>query len=535
MLILLSTILLGVLVVGNAFVLDGIVGHFRLTWVALVLIVEVASMAGALFFWPSLRPAVRWDWLEIVGMMVVGGVFIAHAIYLAPDDLMPVSSSVDCSNQHLLVNYIYQHNHFPSNVSYLYIYDAYPVAPSALAAFLARLMGVLPAQTMYPLAVLFVTAQVMLVFGTSLELLPRRPSSYILAAAAVLMIFFVYSYSIHVFAERFYSNMIMGDLIVLLTLWVTTVRKQLSPMLVAGVTVCLVFGILNSYPVWISFVAAPLIITVLLDQKLPVRRRWVLAIAVLIVTLALTVIAIVDQWDFITWFAPSRDYRLLPSWQSLGGAFLLLVAWGMGVVTWTWRQRSGFTLFFIIDIATVAALYGAAVMDKLSRYIPDKTFYFNVFLFTILVALGLNWVVERLPLVRKINSRMAFVTMIAIGVAMVAVVNYRFPRPNAYPITLDEYRVAYTVAQEMPDVELAYLVRTGTTFYWIYGAVLNRTHDLAAQSERWQANTPTYEKWIQDATAPNRAIVSSLVMLPQDRHWRIVIRSGNSGVIEKVQ
>ncbi len=535
MLILLGTILLSILTVGNAFILNSVFGQFPLMWVAVILVVEIMLIIGVLFLWPNWRPTVRWCWPEVVGMMIVGGAFLAHALYLAPDDLMPVSFSVDCSHQHLLVNYIYQHNCFPDDVSYLYIYDDYPVAPSALAALLAHMLGVLPAQTMYPLGTLFVIAQVMVAFGISVELLPSSSTSYILAALAALMIFCVYSYSVDVFTKNFYSNMIMGDLIVLFVLWVIVVWKRLSLALITGVVIGLVFGVLNSYPAWLPFIFVPVIISMLRDQRMATRERWILAGFVLITTLVLTAIAIVDQWDFIIWFGPSRDYRLLPSWQSLGGIFLICACVGIWKLIRTWKQQRGLVLFLIIDIALVIILYGAAIMDKLSRYIPDKTFYFNIFLFVVLIAVGLDWVVAKLPLARKINVQVALATMMVLGVVAVALANARSSRPVAYPITLDEYRVAYTVAQEIPDIDMAYLVRTSTTFYWMYGAILNHTHDLTAQNERWQADMPTFERWIQDAQAPRRAIVSNLVSLPQDGTWRIVIRSGNSGLIEKVR
>ena len=534
-LLLLTTTLLGILTVGNAFVLDVVIGQFRLAWLAVMLCFEAMSIAVALILWPGLRPVVRWQWLEIVGMIVVGGAFLAHAIHLAPADLMPVSPSVDCSHQHLLVNYIYQHNRFPDGVNYLYIYDDYPVAPSALAALLAHLVGVLPAQTMYPLAALFVTTQVMLAYGTSIELLPRHSSNYVLAMLATLMIFLVYPYSVHVFAERLYSNMVMGNLIVLFALWATAVRERLHPVLIAGVTIHLVFGCLNSYPAWSPFVAAPLFMSALLDRRMSVPKRWALVGIMLIITMVLTVIAVVDQWNFITWFAPSRARQLTPDWQSLGGVFLILVGWGIWTLIRTWKQHFGLTLFLIIDAILVMTLYGVAVMDKLTLYIPDKTFYFNVFLFTVLAALGLNRAWEKLAPTIKPKNWVSCAMMIVLALAVVAGVNFWFPRPTVYPITLDEYRVAYQVAQEMPDVELTYLVRTNTTFYWIYGCILNHTHDLTMQSEQWQANVPTYESWIQDAAAPSRAIVSDLTTLPQDGHWRVVIRSGNSGMIENVR
>lgn len=534
-LLLLTTTLLGILTVGNAFVLDVVIGQFRLAWLAVMLCFEAMSIAVALILWPGLRPVVRWQWLEIVGMIVVGGAFLAHAIHLAPADLMPVSPSVDCSHQHLLVNYIYQHNRFPDGVNYLYIYDDYPVAPSALAALLAHLVGVLPAQTMYPLAALFVTTQVMLAYGTSIELLPRHSSNYVLAMLAALMIFLVYPYSVHVFAERLYSNMVMGNLIVLFALWATAVRERLHPVLIAGVTIHLVFGCLNSYPAWSPFVAAPLFMSALLDRRMSVPKRWALVGIMLIITMVLTVIAVVDQWNFITWFAPSRARQLTPDWQSLGGVFLILVGWGIWTLIRTWKQHFGLTLFLIINATLVMTLYGVAVMDKLTLYIPDKTFYFNVFLFTVLAALGLNRAWEKLAPTIKPKDWVSCAVMIVLALAVVVRVNFQFPRPTVYPITLDEYRVAYQVAQEMPDVELTYLVRTNMTFYWMYGCILNHTHDLTMQSEQWQANVPTYESWIQDAAAPSRAIVSDLTTLPQDGHWRVVIRSGNSGMIENVR
>ena len=533
-LLLLSVALLGILTVGNAFVLDVVIGRFRLVWLAIVLCLEVASFVGALVFWPGLRPAVHWRWLEIVGMIVVGGAFIAHAICLAPADLMPVSPSVDCSHQHLLVNYIYTHNCFPDDVAYLYIYDDYPIIPSALASFLAHMVGVLPAQTMYPLAVLFVTFQVLLAYGTSVELLPHRPSSYVLAVLATLMIFLVYPYSVRVFTEHFYSNMMLGNLMVLFALWIVVVREWLHPVLTAAITIGLVFGCLNSYPAWLPFIVIPLFISLLLDQRMSVPKRWALVSVSLIITLILTGVAIIDQWSFIIWFAPSRDRRLTPGWQSLGGVFLILAGWGTWTLGRRWRRYLGLVLFLLSDAGLVMALYGVAIMDKLTLYIPDKTFYFNVFLFTVLVALGLDWAWEKLAQARKMREWAACVVIIALGLAVVVGVNAQFPRPTRYPITLDEYRLAYQLAQETPDVELTYLVRTSATFYWMYGCVLNHTHDLTVQSEQWQVNRPTYERWMQDTASPSRAIVSELRTLPQDGCWRILIRLGNSGVIEKV-
>jgi hypothetical protein len=536
--LLLGLTLLGILVVGNAFLLNALLGRFCGAWLAVLLCLETAAIGAALVLWPGLRPTLRWDWLEIVGMVVVSGAFLAHAVHLAPPDLMPVSFSVDCSHQHLLVNYIYTHGGFPEGVDYLYIYDDYPIVPSALAAFLAHLVGALPAQTMYPLAVLLLSFQVMLAYGISSELLPRQPSSHVVALLATLMIFFVYPYSVRVYAERFYSNMIMGDLMVLFALWVVVVRDRLHPVLTISITIGLVFGCLNSYPAWVPFVIAPLLLAVLLDRRMSVAKRWRWASVLFVVTIGLTLIAVVDQWSFITWFAPSRDRRLTPGWQSLGGAFLIFVGLGAWALVRNWRRYAGLAQFVLITAGLITGLYGIALMDRLTLYIPDKTFYFNVFLFIVLVALGFawiwDWISDRLGQARWVKEWMVCALMVTLGLIVVIAVNVRFPSPPEYPITLDEYRVAYQVSRELPGEELTYLVRNVTTFYWMDGCVLNRTHDLVAQSERWRTNPPSYKGWINDATASRRAVVSDLNALPQDGRWRTVIRSGNSGVIEKV-
>jgi len=375
---------------------------------------------------------------------------------------------------------------------------------------------------------------VMLAYGISLELLPRSPTSHVLAALAVLMVFCVYSYSVRVFAGNFYSNMILGDLIVLFALWVTAVRERLHPLVAAGLMLGLAFGCLNSYPAWLPFVALPLIVSLLADRRMSARQRVALVGVVSAIMAILTAVAVVDQWNFITWFAPSRDRRLTPGLESLGGVFLVFV--GLGAWAWlrTWKRLPGLTLFLVIDAALVVALYGAAIMDKLTLYIPDKTFYFNVFLFLVLAALGLDWAWRKLTPAITLKGWRAGAVLLALALAVGVGVNLWFPRPTEYPITLDEYRVAYQVSQEMPDAELTYLVRTATTFYWMYGCILNHTPDLTAQLQRWQANVPTYENWMQDAAAPRRAIVSDLTALPQDGRWRAIIRSGKSGLIEKV-
>jgi hypothetical protein len=565
MLVLVAATLLGVLAVADAFVLDAIFGEFPRFWLGLILVLELGLVAAAFALRPDLRPHVRWSPLEIVGTVMVGAAFLAHALYLAPSDLMPTSFSVDCPHQHLLVNYIYQTDSFPDDVSYLYIYDDYPVAASAWAAFGARLLGVLPARTMYPLAALMVAAQVMLVYGICIELLPRRPSSHAIAAMAALSVFLPYQYSVGAFTEWFFSNMILGDLLVVLTLWLITVREKLHPAVSFVALLLLAFGCLNSYPAWAPFVLVPGLASIVLDRRMTIRRRLATAGLLAVLVAALTLIAVLDQWDFITWFAPVRDRRLLPGWESLGGLFLIPVLGGVWIAARAWKRVLGFALFLVVDLALVAALYAVALLDKLALYIPDKTFYFNVFVLAVLAALSLNWLWERL--LRSIAGRarkpaapaqaaaqpgkrstagsprrpgwqkslIVALGLVAICVAVVAVVNWRHPAQSFYPITLDEYRVGYDLAEQMPDAEVAFLVRSHATFYWIYGSLLNRTHDVERQSQLWQADPPTYDGWIADPTSPSIAIVSDLTSIPQDGQWRPIIRSGNSAAIERTR
>ena len=565
MLVLLVTTLLGVLIVANAFVLDAILGEFRLLWLALMLLLELGIIFAAPLLRPGLRPTVRWHPLEIVGMAVVGAVFFAHALHLAPSDLMPTSFSVDAPHQHLLVNYIYQTESFPDDIGYLYIYDDYPIAASAWAAFSARVLGVLPARTMFPLVALLVAAQVMVVYGVSVELLPRRPSSHAIATLAALAVFLPYRYTLGAFTDSFFSNMIVGNLLVLLTMWVITVREKLHPAFTFGVALLLVFGCLNSYPAWLPFVLVPALASILLDRRMTMRQRLATASLMAGMAALLTIVAVLDQWDFITWFAPVRDRRLLPGWESLGGLFLLPVFGGIWIVVRKWKQMLGFALFLALDLALVAALYAVALLDKLALYIPDKTFYFNVFVLAVLIALSLNWLWERLvqAVTKRLlkgsmpsqaetsssgssvassshalgsrNSLIVGVAMLAICLSAITLLNRQYPAQSRYPITLDEYRIGYQLAEETPDAQMAFLVRNNITFYWIYGSLLNRTHDLEAQRKLWQAEMPSYDDWIQDSASPSWAVVSDLNKIPQDGPWREVIRSGNSAVIEKGQ
>ena len=536
----LGIVVLGILIVGNAFLLDFLFKQIHTTWVVIMLCLEIAIIMKAISIHPYLQPAVRWHWVEIIGIIVVGGAFLAHAIYLAPKDLMPVSPSVDCSHQHLLVNYIFTHSSFPDGVDYLYIYDDYPVMPSALAAFLAGWLRLLPVQTMYSFAVLLMLLQVIFTYGIVIEVLPFRPSSCICATLAVLMLYLVYPYSIRVFTQHFYSNMIMGDLILLATLWLVVIKEKLSPILIVGVSTILIFGCLHSYPAWLPFVVAPVFTLVAFDQRIILRKRWRLICAWGLLTLVLIIIAIVEQWDFITWFAPSRDRRLIPSWQTLGGVLVsLLAAWGVWILIRKWRQYVNLILFIVLDIALVISLYSVAMMDKLTLYIPDKTFYFNVFLLIILAALSIHWIWERIKHKllgsKEIGGGIAVIIIVVLGLVTIIKVNRDFPQPATYPITLDEYRVAYHLSRETQESDLTYLVRNGTVFYWIYGCILNNTHDLTVKSEQWQTNTPTYERWINDSSSSSRAIVSDLTVIPNDGPWYTVLRSGNSALIEKVQ
>jgi hypothetical protein len=533
-LILLIVSLVGILAVGNAFVLNAIIGRFHMLWISVSLFVEISSIAGLMFLYPQIRPAVRWRWVEVVGILVAGGIFLGHAAYLAPPDWMPVSFSVDNSHQHLLVNYVYQHNRFPEDVEYLYIYDDYPVGPSALAAFIAHVLGVLPVQTMYPLAALMVTAQVMLTYGIIAEILPLSEFEHILTLLVTSTVFFVYQYSVHIFAERFYSNTMMGNLIVLLTLWVIITQRELHPVLITGISILLVFGCLNSYPAWLPFVVIPLLASMLLNPRIAGKKRLALFSFLAISTAFMTIIATIDQWDFITWFTPSRDRRLTPSWQSLGGAFLIPACLGIGILIRRVKQYFWLSLFLICDGFIVLMFYITALTDNLSLYIPDKTFYFNIFILVVLNATGIHWIWRKLAQTRfKTDKCLTSATLIAVGLLLALGANCYFPNPSDYPITLDEYRVVYQVSQRMPNAELTYLVRNSTTFYWMYGCILNHTHNLTTQNKKWRVNTPTYETWMQDNNAPQKAIVSNLDKIPHNERWRVIIQSGKSGVIEK--
>ena len=125
--------------------------------------------------------------------------------------------------------------------------------------------------------------------------------------------------------------------------------------------------------------------------------------------------------------------------------------------------------------------------------------------------------------------------MVAVCVSALLLINKHHPPQSAYPITLDEYRVGYQLARADPDAQLTFLVRNNMTFYWLYGSLLNRTHDLEAQRKLWQAEVPSYEDWIQDPASPSLALVSNLEEIPRDGQWREVIRSGDSAVIEKTR
>ena len=565
MLVLLATTLTGLLVVANGFLLDAILGRFRLLWLVALLLVELGAVTAALWLRPRLRPAIRWQPLEILGILVVGAVFLAHALLRGPSDLMPVSFSVDAPHQHLLVNYIYQNGSFPDDVGYLYIYDDYPVTPSAWAAFGARVLGVLPGRTMSPLTALLVAAQLVLVYGISVELLPRRPVSHVIATLAALASLLPYQYTLGAFTESFFSNMIVGNLLVMLTMWVTVVRQRLHPAFTFGVVSLLVFGCLNSYPAWLPFVLVPGLASILLDRRMHKHRRLGTAGLMAGIAALLTLMAVLDQWDFITWFAPVRDRRLLPGWESLGGLFLLPVLGGLWILLREFRRLPGLALFLAIDLALVAALYTVALLDKLALYIPDKTFYFNVFVLAVLIALCLNWIWEQLVRVTTHRTRqrpvasqgephslgspiagsqrrespwntlIAGVAIVAVCVSALLLINRHHPAQSAYPITLDEYRVGYQLAAANPDAQVTFLVRNNMTFYWLYGSLLNRTDDLEEQRKRWQAEVPSYEDWIQDSASPAWAMVSNLNDIPQDGLWREVIRSGDCAVIEKIR
>ena len=531
--VLLTLVLLASLTVANALILNALAGRFELLWLLLLLGVESVIAVVAMVLQPQLRPSVRWQGLEIVGALVVGGVFLAHAAYLTPPSWMPVSFSVDCSHQHLLVDYIYQHEAFPDGVDYLYIYDDYPVAPSALAAFMARATRLLPVRMMHPLAVFFVAAQCVIAYGTVLELLPVRRSNPVLGVLASFTVFLAYPYSVGGFADRFYSNMMMGDLIVSLSLWLAVVRKRLHPLIVSAAIVLLGVACLNSYPAWIPFVTVPFLALTLIDKTLPMRGRLAHTGSVLAVTGLAGIAALVDQWDFLTWFAPTRG-RLLPSsLTAVAGPSLVLAALGAWYLARDRRRLSSFAWFLVVDIVLVATLYAAGVLDLVSLYIADKTFYFNVFVLAVLTGLGLTAIREWIDIRWTIDSWLWYGILVALGLVVAVGLNAAHPSPSSYPITLDEYQVGYQVARNGPEQELTYLVRHATAFYWIYGCILGNTHDLSDRAEQWTTDPPTYQTWIEGQDQTGKALVSDVSVLPQEGPWRVVLRSGNSAVIER--
>ncbi|NLE43618.1 MAG: hypothetical protein GX620_02755 [Chloroflexi bacterium] len=515
--------------VANAYVLNAVFGRFDLLLVTILLALECAGVAVVLMCKPAWRPVVRWSSLEVVGGLAVGVVFLLHVFSLAPVGMMPVSHSVDCAHQHLLVDFIYRHSSFPEDAGYLYIYDDYPVGPSALAAFLAHLGGIFPVQTMYPIAGLLVAAQVVLVHGVISELLPQSVLSSLVAVLAALGVFLPYSYSVRAFTEHFYSNMLMGNLIVLLALWAVVVFNRIPGVWRVALTLGLTVGCLQSYPAWLPFVVTPLIASLLWDQRTTRSRRFALVGGIIVLVGVFTAVAVLDQWEFITWFAPSRDRRLIPGWSSLGGILLIPALVGMVVLCRFQRQYRGLFWFVLIDASIVIALYGLAWVDWLTLYIPDKTFYFNAFLLLTLAGLGIGRLLDG----RRVKRWISQVAIFIVSLSTIVAVNHRHSPPDRYPITLDEYRVAYQAARETPEEEFAYLVRESMTFYWIYGCILNHTHDLAERRDEWIAAKPTVEQWMNDSAGPRRAIVSEISALPADGRWRALATSGDAGIVER--
>lgn len=516
----------------NGYVLNLVSDYRANEWLVLAgVIIEMA----AIILLAHRFIAVAIDWLELVGLsVVILGVWVYFILPALPTWLPPTQSS-DAVRVYLQVMFT-----FPAGT----LVSWYPAGGTFLTAMLAHWLGIEPLRLLHPVAASFVALSAGAVYGITGALLPRQPSSKILALIAPALLFVPWSYFAGTLNwEQYFFAQVFAQYFILAAVWYSARYAEEPHWIFAVLIGVTLLGVVAAYPI---FVAIPfglfgLIVLVRLAQQKNLRanRGLLFTLGVFSALLILAAIAL-QRGGILELLAGKLSAEgevgvggvAQPSLATLGGpVFLALVIIG---ILFAWRAGAfGKTILGLVGIWLVQLLALLAVrqLAPVSDYRVAKTFYLLVFPFAICAALPIAQFFAR----AKLSPRTTPLALIASILLLSAFIAVWRPPKSFSPLTESEIEVAQWAKKFYNETyQIAYLDDSPISAYWLAFGIWRET--LPNEWFQWipagrKLGPASFEEWLTDPGWHERLLVRYLDQVPVK--VRVVYQAGDAAIIDK--
>ena len=487
---------------------------------------------AALALWlRSKRPSIRGDPLELAGFLLVTVAVWLYFVYPSWPTLLPPSHSGDGANHAAEINLVFTTGR---------LFGDYPAGPAVLSATPAHWVSWSPLRVLHLSAALWVALTAGGIFRLACAMFPDRREFKVIALCAPFALFIPWGYFGGLLIDNsYFSPQALAQLFVIAFIWFLAeyVQSNHSFWLI-GLALCLI-AISVSFQLWLLLPLVLFAWTLFGQWRRHAVPRGSIHTAVFIVagsTVLFWLAILVASRDLIP--NPARlsiaDAAVLaPSFQELGGAFLILPSLGILVMLRQGGRARVVTAFAVLAALQSGALVVANGWFGFSFYWMSKSFFLLIFPLALCAAVPLAHVMElgQSVLQRRVfASPVAFLaTFCMFGAATVLV----FPPPVFSPLSESDLQVALWGKEHLDTLHINFISRKSLVASWLGVGVWGEHYpndlfvDLAALGPK------TFEEWRNDPDWGEYLFVSSKQQMPPDATMRVVYQSGRSAILQK--
>jgi hypothetical protein len=426
--------------------------------VFLMLVVEFLVLGKYI----RMRVRIAGDPLELAGFFLV--VALVWMYFIAPSlpTLLPPSYSGDAANHLGFADTIFSTGQ---------IITDYPGGPALINATLSHWIGWLPIRLMHLLASLWIALSAGAVYSLACAMLPEERTSKIVALMAPTALFFIWNYfaGVLIGINYFFTQVAAQFFVLAFVCFLDAFNESAQEFWLVAMGLCLI-GISVSFQLWLVLPVAlgawTLVRAYLSGQRGSVLRAAVIMFGIL----ALFWIALLV---FGQRFIPNLErvrgggVTIDPSFQALGGAFLILPSLGVVLArNVSYRSRTALT-FLIFALLQTGALYLAFFALGASSYWMGKSLSLWVFPLALVSVIPMHRILAE-PIWRRVSLTTSSLVFSFTMVAMLcsALVWSFFPPPVFSPLIETDIQAALWAKTNLETAEINFVGTKTLTAHW---------------------------------------------------------------------
>jgi hypothetical protein len=468
--------------------------------------------------------------LELAGFLLVTlGTWI-YFVFPALPTLLPPTYSVDAVNHLAFAHSVYSTGQ---------IIEDYPGGVALLTATIAHWVGCPPLRVFHPLTSLWVALTAGAIYALTCFTLPESRANKIVAFAAVFALFVPrdYLYGMLI-AEQYYATQVFAQLnVAAFVLFLAEYRTTRQPIWAFGLTLCLL-AISTTFQLWLALPLALVGWALLGEWRRAGFSPMVRDLIIVCGTVALFWLVLVlrgGQFVPLASRIGTGGNVAVPSFEALGGAFLLLPVAGL-ILARGMGERAAEGGMFLLFAAAQSAAMQTARLAGFSTYWAHKSFYLLILPLAIFAAFPLARLAARgetrLTPIRRIPIP-ALVTFCAVWLVLAGWIVWMYPPVPIQLFNESDIQVAGWAKEHLETRHVNYITRKSILANWLGIVFWNEAYPPDLLVDLATLGPKTYEEWRDDPDWGEYLFVSHQQNLPLDPFLTIVYQRGDSLIVQK--